>query len=64
MTKGRYSFTRDLFNAGRQPADVVMPCDDCGEMPARKVNYVGVEKRLCAKCMAREHASHFEIWNS
>ncbi len=51
-----------LFEAGRKPEDVVMPCERCGTMPARKVNLVGEEKRLCASCNQRYYASNWEIW--
>lgn len=55
---------RSLFDAGRKPEDVVMPCEQCGAMPARKVDLVGVTKRLCSPCHDREYANNWDIWNS
>ena len=49
-------------DAGRRPEDVVMPCEQCGAMPAVKVNLTGEVKRLCAECSRRYHASNWEIW--
>jgi formylmethanofuran dehydrogenase subunit E len=53
-----------LFALGGKPEDVVMPCERCGTMPARKVNLVGEEKRLCAFCNQSYYASNWEIWAS
>ena len=52
------------FEVGPVPEDVVMPCERCGAMPAVKVNLIGEEKRLCAKCHGRYHASNWELWAS
>ena len=53
-----------LFDAGRRPEDVVMPCEQCGAMPAVKVNLTGEVKRLCVTCNGRYYASNWEIWAS
>ncbi len=53
-----------LFDAGRKPEDVVMPCEQCGALPAVKVNLIGEVKRLCAECNRRYYASNWEIWAS
>jgi hypothetical protein len=51
-----------LFAAGAKPEDVVMPCERCGTKPARKVNLVGEEKRLCSSCNKSYYSSNWEIW--
>ena len=53
-----------LFDAARKPEDVVMPCEQCGAMPAIRVNLTGEVKRLCAECNRRYYASNWEIWAS
>lgn len=53
-----------LFDAARKPGDVVMPCEQCGTMPAILVNLSGEVKRLCAGCNRRYYASNWEIWAS
>jgi hypothetical protein len=53
-----------LFDAGREPADAVMPCEKCGAMPAVKVNLTGEVKRLCTACNRRYYSSNWEIWAS
>lgn len=55
---------QSLFDAGCKPEDAVMPCERCGAMPARKVDLVGVTKRLCSPCQALEYSSNWEIWSS
>jgi hypothetical protein len=55
---------RGLFDAGRQSEDAVMPCEQCGAMPAVRVNLTGEIKRLCTACHQRYYASNWEIWAS
>ncbi|SEF12027.1 hypothetical protein SAMN02787142_7822 [Burkholderia sp. WP9] len=41
-----------LFDAGRKPEDVVMPCEQCGAMPAVKVNLIGEESGCVPRAIA------------